>query len=254
MTRTKKTLGRNWTRYHNYYSMNHVLERACSKKLHWNRETIHKYTVSHAPDVNHQNAMQYVNNPPPLPDNDDDDWFRHHPKLPGSGKALRKQLKPKVQKKKVKHKAVGRHCQLLSREQGNLADTGQAQWPYEKSGGTRNLRNCSSGSCHSRGWCRNLLKTWASHKSVSRVGHHSTTRGLGGLFGGPPRGLQPLCHPCEEGHNHAKRHSVGTPHQRGEELTALTGITKNLVLFGTTTSSKRCIPMKAIPKYQKSIK
>ena len=85
-------------------------------------------------------------------------------------------------------------------------------------------------------------------------GHHSTTRGLGGLFGGPPRGLQPLCHPCEEGHNHAKRHSVGTPHQRGEELTALMGLTKNLVLFGTTTSSKRCIPMKAIPKYQKSIK
>ena len=99
MTRTKKTLGKNWTRYHNYYGMNHVLEAACSKKLHWNRETICEYTVSHAPEVNHQNAMQYVNNPPPLPDNDDDDWFRCHPKLPGSGKAPRKQLKPKVQKK-----------------------------------------------------------------------------------------------------------------------------------------------------------
>ena len=104
MTRTKKTLGKNWTRYHNYYGMNHVLEVACSKKLHWNRETICKYTVSHAPEVNHQNAMQYVNNPPPLPDNDDDDWFQCHPKLPGSGKVPRKQLQPKTLKKKGKAK------------------------------------------------------------------------------------------------------------------------------------------------------
>ena len=104
MTRTKKTLGRNWTRYHNYYGMNHVLERACSKKLHWNRETICQYTVSHALEVNYQKATQYVNNPPPLPDNDDDDWFQHHPKLPGSGKALCKQLQPKTLKKKGKAK------------------------------------------------------------------------------------------------------------------------------------------------------
>ena len=104
MTRTKKTLGRNWTCYHNYYGMNHVLERACSKKLHWNWETICEYTVSHAPEVNYKKATQYVNNPPPLPDNDDDDWFQHHPKLPGSGKAPHKQLQPKTLKKKGKAK------------------------------------------------------------------------------------------------------------------------------------------------------
>ena len=104
MTRSKKTLGRNWTHYHNYYGMNHVLERACSKKLHWNRETIREYTVNHAPEVNYQKAMQYVDNPPPLPDNDDDDWFQHHPKLPGSGKAPHKQLQPKTLKKKGKAK------------------------------------------------------------------------------------------------------------------------------------------------------
>ena len=106
MTRTKKTLCRNWTHYHNYYGMNHVLERACSKKLHWNQETIHEYTVSHAPEVNYQKATQYVNNPPPLPDNDDDYWFQHHPKLPGSGKAPRKQLQPKTLKKKGKAKGA----------------------------------------------------------------------------------------------------------------------------------------------------
>ena len=103
MTKIKKTLGRNWTRYHNYYGMTHVLERACSKKLHWNRETIKEYTVSHAPEVNYEKAKQHVDDPPPLPENDDD-WYRQHPKPPGSGKAPHKQLQPKVQKKKGKAK------------------------------------------------------------------------------------------------------------------------------------------------------
>ena len=104
MTKIKKTLGRNWTHYHNYYGMTHVLERACSKKLHWNRETIREYTVSDAPEVNYEKAKQHVDDPPPLPENDDDDWYRWHLKLPGSGKAPHKQLQPKVQKKKGKAK------------------------------------------------------------------------------------------------------------------------------------------------------
>ena len=104
MTKIKKILGRNWTRYHNYYGMNHVLERACSKKLHWNRETIQEYTVSHALEVTYEKARQHVDNPPPLPENDDDDWYWHHPKLPGSGKAPRKQLQLKAPKRKGKAK------------------------------------------------------------------------------------------------------------------------------------------------------
>ena len=120
MTRTKKTLGKNWTRYHNYYGMNHVLESACANNLHWNCETIRQYTVSHAPDVNHQSAMQYANNPPPLPSNDDDAWFRHHPKLPGSGKAPCKQIQPKVQQKKKKGatKAQGSGKKLPASQKG----------------------------------------------------------------------------------------------------------------------------------------
>ena len=84
--------------------MTHILERACSKKLHWNRETIREYTVSHAPEVNYEKAKQHVDDPPPLPENDDDDWYKRHPKLPVTGKAPRKQLQPKVQKKKGKAK------------------------------------------------------------------------------------------------------------------------------------------------------
>ena len=104
ITKTKNTLGRNWTRYHNYYGINHILEKACSKKLHCNRETIREYKVSHAPEVNYEKAKQHVDNPPPSLENDDDDWYKWHPKLPGSGKAPCKQLQPKVQKKKGKAK------------------------------------------------------------------------------------------------------------------------------------------------------
>ena len=104
MTHTKKTLGQNWTRYHNYYGMNYILERACTKKLHWDWETLRDYTINHAPEVNHQNAMKHVKNSPPLPDNNDDAWYRSHPKLPGSGKAPHKQPQPKTQTKKVKKK------------------------------------------------------------------------------------------------------------------------------------------------------
>ena len=103
MTKIKKTLGRNWTRYHNYYGMNSLLEAACTKQLHWDRAALREYTLNHAPEVNHQNASKHVQHPPPLPDNDDDAWFRSHPKLPGSGKAPRKPppVKPKKAKKKV---------------------------------------------------------------------------------------------------------------------------------------------------------
>ena len=98
----KKTLGHNWTRYHNYYGMNLVLEAACTKQLHWDRVALCEYTLNHALEVNHQNASKHVEHPPPLPDNDNDAWFWSHLKLPGSGKAPRKP--PPVQPKKAKKK------------------------------------------------------------------------------------------------------------------------------------------------------
>ena len=104
MTRTKKTLGRNWTRYHNYYGMNSVLEAACTKQLHWDRAVLREYTLGHAPEVNHQSASKHVTHPPPLPSYDDDACYGIHPKLPGSSKAPRKQ--PQVQPKKTKKKGT----------------------------------------------------------------------------------------------------------------------------------------------------
>ena len=84
--------------------MNHILENACSRKLHWTRETIREYIVNHAHKVNHEMASKYTSNPPPLPENDDEKWFKEHPKLPGSGKAPRKQLQLKTLKKKGRAK------------------------------------------------------------------------------------------------------------------------------------------------------
>ena len=119
MTRTKKTLGHNWTRYRNYYRMSYVLEAACTKQLHWNRETLRDYTITHAPEVNHQSATRHVKNPPPLPSNDDDAWFQSHPKLPGSGKAPRKQPQPQTKKTKKKgKKAQGGGKTLPASQQG----------------------------------------------------------------------------------------------------------------------------------------
>ena len=102
MTKTKQTLGRNWTRYHNWYGMNNVLEAACTGQLHWDRETIRQYTLDHAPEVNQVSAQRNASKPPPLPSNDDDDWFRCHPKIPGSGKAPRKPPLVKTPSKKTK--------------------------------------------------------------------------------------------------------------------------------------------------------
>ena len=116
MTRTKKTLGRNWTRYHNYYGMTHILEKACTKVLHWSKQIIQEYIVNHAHEVNHEMAMKYTNNPPPLPDNGDDNWYKKHPKLQGSGNSPHKQLSSKQLRKKGT--AQGGVKTLLADQQG----------------------------------------------------------------------------------------------------------------------------------------
>ena len=102
MTKMKRTLGHNWMRYHNWYGMNNVLEAACARQLYWDHETICRYTLDHAPEVNQVSTQHNASKPPPLPSNDDDEWFRCHPKLPGSGKAPCKPPQAKAQPKKMK--------------------------------------------------------------------------------------------------------------------------------------------------------
>ena len=179
MTKTKRTLGRNWTRYHNWYGMNNVLEAACAGQLHWDRETICRYTLDHAPEVNQASAQCNASRPPPLPSNDDDDWFWRHPKIPGSGKAPRKPPPAKTSSKKTKgvsktSKSKGK--KLPASQQGQKGQQKKPHryrlelWLYEKSRGTRSPLNSSSGNCLSRGWCENFLRTWARPTFVSRAG------------------------------------------------------------------------------------
>ena len=102
MTKTKQTLGHNWTRYQNWYGMNNILEAACAEQLHWDHKTIRRYTLNHGPEVNQGSTQRHASQPPPLPSNEDNDWFRCHPKLPGSGKAPRKLPQAKTTSKKTK--------------------------------------------------------------------------------------------------------------------------------------------------------
>ena len=66
------------------------------RSLGWSAEVIQKYTVDHAHEVNEESAAKHQHNPPDLPRNDNAKWLSQHPKLPGSGKAPRKQLVKKM--------------------------------------------------------------------------------------------------------------------------------------------------------------
>ena len=124
-------------RYHNWYGMNNVLEAACAGQLHWNRETIRQYNLDHAPEVNQVSAQRNASNPPPLPSNDDDEWFRCHPKLPGSGKAPRKPPQAKAPSKKMKgiSKAT-----ITKGKKLPVSQQGQQKKPHRYQPGTVALR------------------------------------------------------------------------------------------------------------------
>ena len=100
MTKTKKSLGMNWTRYHNLYGVTYKLHEDM-RSLGWSVEVIQKYMVDHAHEVNEESSAKHRHNPPDLPRNDDAKWLSQYPKLLGSGKAPRKQLAPKLAKKTV---------------------------------------------------------------------------------------------------------------------------------------------------------
>ena len=121
-------------------------------------------------------------------------------------------------RRRVKCKAVGRCYQLPRRARRNPIGTDQAQWPYVKLEVPEVDRVTHQEAAIPAIGERDCPRPGEEGRSIPEWGHYSAPRGLEGIPGRPPRGLQPVCHPFEEGHNHAKRHSVGTPHQRREEL------------------------------------
>ena len=99
MTKTKKTLGLAWTRYHNYYRMNAKLYPAMQREG-WLEWAIKNYSIAHAHEVNHEMATRYKDNPPDLPAPDDKNWLKRHLALQGSRKAPRKPILPKQTRRK----------------------------------------------------------------------------------------------------------------------------------------------------------
>ena len=99
MTKTKKTLGLAWTRYHNYYGMNAKLYPVMQREG-WSEQAIKNYSIAHAHEVNHEMATRYKDNPPNLPAPDDKNWLKRHLALQGSGKAPKKPILPKQTRRK----------------------------------------------------------------------------------------------------------------------------------------------------------
>ena len=188
MTKTKKTLGRNWTRYHNWYGMNDVLEAACSGQLHWTQETIRQYTLDHAPEVNQGTAQRHASQPPPLPDNEDDDWFQRHPRLPGSGKAPRKPTPVKAPKGTVKGTARG--------SKGKKLPAGTEEEASQVPSGNRGIEGDPevpevNGTPYTEAAFPEVgvgdrSKLGQARRPFSERCHYGTARGLGGLLSGSP--------------------------------------------------------------------
>ena len=103
MTKTKKTLSLNWSRYYNCYGMTPKLYTAMQDEG-WMVQAINDYSVAHAHEVNQEMATRYKDNPPNVHAPDDKKWLKKHLALKGSGEAPRKplQLKPKKKKRSSK--------------------------------------------------------------------------------------------------------------------------------------------------------
>ena len=99
MTRTRVTLGMNWTRYFNPYGMTDRLYDAL-KDEGWEMTKIDEYTATRMLKVNQPLAKAYAANGGPIvPDPNDKKWLKRHPPLEDSGKAPRKQLTAKAVRK-----------------------------------------------------------------------------------------------------------------------------------------------------------
>ena len=58
MTKTKKSLSMNWTRYHNLYRVTYKLHEGM-RNLGWWAEVIQKYTVDYTHEVNEESAAKH---------------------------------------------------------------------------------------------------------------------------------------------------------------------------------------------------
>ena len=198
--------------------MNNVLEAACARQLHWNRETIRPYTLDHAPEVNQVSAQRNASNPPPLPSNDDDTWFRRHPKLPGSGKAPRKP--PPVKPKKAKKVQGGIKKQPTSQK--------QQPKPRKYRPGTVALQDIRRYQKSTELLIRKLPFQQLVREIAQDLGKMNMRFQSGAIMAlqeasetylvGLLEDSQLVRCPRKEGHDYAKGHTTGMPHQRGEEL------------------------------------
>ena len=237
--------------------MNNILEAACAGQLHWDRKTIRRYTLDHAPEVNQVSAQCNASKPPPLPSNDDDEWFRHHPKIPGSGKAPRKPPPAKTPSKKTKGvskipKTKGK--KLPAAQQGQK---GQQKKPHRYRPGTVALREIRRYQKSTELLIRKLPFQRLVREIAQDLGKINIRFQSGAIMALQEASEAYLVGLLEDSNLcavHAKRVTImprtSSWHaaSEGRGINSLNGAHNILVLFRTTTSSKRCIPIKAILK------
>ena len=213
--------------------MNNVLEAACAGQLHWNRETICRYTLKHAPEVNQVSAQRNTSQPPPLPSNDDDDWFRCHLKIPGSGNAPRKPPPAKTSSKKMKgvnktSKSKGKKLPALQQGQ-----EGQQKKPHRYRPGTVALREIRRYQKSTELLIRKLPFQGLVQELAQDLGKINVRFQSGAIMALQEASEAYLVGLLEDANLcavHAKWVTImpkdiqhGTPHSRGEELMAILG-------------------------------
>ena len=164
MTRTKKTLGRNWTRYHNYYGMNSVLEAVCTKQLHWDQAALREYPPAHAPEVNHQSASKHVHILPLCQAMMTMPGIEAIRSYQGAARLPRKQPQssPRRQRRRAQGQEGTERCKDAARFQQGKPRVHRYRpgtVVYERFAGIKNRPSCSSGNCRSNDWWGRLPKT-----------------------------------------------------------------------------------------------
>ena len=90
--RIKKSLGREWSRYFQFYSMTSKLTAACVD-LGWTQMDMKTYAKEHYHLVNQFTDNMVRDNEPDVPQPGDLEWLTSHPAVAGMGKAPQTQLR-----------------------------------------------------------------------------------------------------------------------------------------------------------------
>ena len=199
------------------------------------------------PEVNQVSTQRNASKSPPLPSNDDDDWFRRHPKIPGSGKAPRKPPLAKTSSKKTKGISKTPKTKGKKLPAGQQGQKGQQKKPHRYRPGTVALREIRRYQKSTELLIRKLPFQRLVREIAQDLGKINIRFQSGAIMALQEASEAYLVGLLEDSNLcaiHAKRVTI-MPKDiqlacriRGREINSPNGAHNILVLFRTTTSSK----------------